>query len=335
MITNFYPGKLFLLGEFNVMESGHSAIITPVNRGMSFSISESSLFHIESDYGNIKSSSLDEFKDIRYVYEALLSIEKYLTFNNIKLKPFKLKIVSNLESKGVKYGFGSSGVVLVGVVETVLNYHGVYLTKLELFKWCVFTQHSMNEVSSGGDLAVAIYKKTILYTRYNIRLLSKLSIESIQEDWEYLDIRCIDVSLEVIVGWTGIPNKTQSSLKKLKQWESECPSEYTLWMEKSNNLVLQFLANIKDANQSLEIIKQYQKQLEILGDLARINIETPLLKELVAIANSNHAVGKISGSGGGDCGLAFLKSTQQVDKHKIIQEWNKRGILYIDIKGEL
>lgn len=136
MIEVTYPGKLFILGEYSIMEKNHSAIIVSVNRYIKGIIEAHPTLIIESDYGKFTDTTYDE--KMNYVKTAYEVSVDYLSLKDLAIKPFKLTLTSELNNaQNQKYGFGSSGVVIVSVIDAVLKFHNVKLDKETLFKLSV------------------------------------------------------------------------------------------------------------------------------------------------------------------------------------------------------
>lgn len=76
---------------------------------------------------------------------------------------------------------------------------------------------------------------------------------------------------------------------------------------------------------AFEAIKENRRLLQNLGLQAGVQIETELLEKLAQIAVDCSGAGKSSGSGGGDCGIAFLPDSRAAEKVK--SAWQETGIM--------
>ena len=83
----------------------------------------------------------------------------------------------------------------------------------------------------------------------------------------------------------------------------------------------------------LIFLRENGELLRNLGKETNIDIETKKLAILSEIANKNGGAGKVSGAGGGDCGIAI--TFNQDDSEKIIREWKEEGIDSIDVELSL
>lgn len=297
MIEVRYPGKLYIMGEYNVMEPNRSAIILSINRYLMVRIKPSKTLNIQSDYGVINETSQDKMK---HVSGALKVAQAYLEKNNIEFVPFEMVIESELDAKAnKKYGFGSSGVVVVAVLDAILKYHDITLSKLKLFKLAVYTQTVIEEVSSGGELACSIYGGLIYYRRY---LKLPTSLDDIDKTWDALEIKPIKRTFHVEVGYTHQAFNSKSFLDEVYRKKTQDPDTYQLFLQEAENLVLSFLNE-----QKLSLIAEYRHWMINFGSWAGIDIETEVLKNLIESANSEGYPAKASGAGGGDCGIALSK----------------------------
>lgn len=320
-----YPGKLFLMGEFAIMEKGSVAVVSAVNHYLNITIEPSDTFEIISSYGKLRGQEVFENKVMPHIHTCLQVLEDLFVF-----KPFKLEIQSELEIDGVKVGFGSSGVVIVGVLDSLLRFHEVSISKLELFKLACIVQLKMDEFSSGGDLASCVYRDTVVYHTYDREWLMDQDLNTkklLTQVWPDLKIEplSIDRLFDLEIGWTGEPNSTNVSLQVLNQRIAEDPEYYLEWVKKANKETLTFIEAV--TNESFDVLSEavfaYQQLMSELQEWLGIAIETPQLK---ALMESTQYPSKISGSGGGDCGIVFVPKGQS---HDFIQTWKNENIKQI------
>ena len=319
MIEVKYPGKLFILGEYAIMKEGNNAIIAAVNRYLSAKIEASKTLEIISDFGNLREDNF-EISDLIYVKEAYNVAKDYLELKDIDIKTFKMVIESELNAKeNLKYGFGSSGVVVVAVIDAILKFHEIELDKLSLFKLAVVSQYRMGKLSSGGDLASAIYGKIIHYRRYNLDNVSK-DVKSVLKPWTNLEINYIGLDEDIHVGFTNKSHETNDALIKLKEFSKQ--DNYATFIEKGNQIVLDFLSD-KDIAKAINNYRTWMLDLE---NNLNYKIEIKRLSDLIDSAKELGLSAKISGSGGGDCGIAI----GQVDQDVLKSKWSELGIEYIE-----
>lgn len=323
MISRSFPGKLYLLGEYFVMEPGAGACILAVNRYLTTTITKSDTLKIMTAYGDVESlNQRDECGPLRYVINALHVAYDYIHYKGKKLVPFQLNIESELEREDhAKYGFGSSGVVIVAVIASILEFHGLAVSSEVIFKLAVLAQYRMQELSSGGDLAVAAMKRSIYYQRYNPKVLSK-DVQCVDKMWEGLVMEPLHLPYFVEVGWTQKSWKTQTSLEAVSLRKKQDKNDYNMLMIEAKKIVDHFRIH-----QTLDDISQYRKWLLKFAKWADIFIETPELTALIEGAQKAGYVAKSSGAGGGDCGIAL---SLVENKQELTEIWKKNNIEIIE-----
>lgn len=322
MIKVSYPGKLYVIGEYSIMEPGNTAVLVPVNRRMTGAIKPSDSRYIKTSFGDMTGYDLDgsivKLPHVHYAHNSAMELVDHLGMTRRK---FNLELISELESKNdKKYGFGSSGVVIITVLDTILRYHGIDLSKLELFKLAVYTQKRMGSLSSGGDLACAIFDTPISYTRYTPTSIGDF-VDCIFESWDLLKITPLNLGYDIAIGWTKTPQSTELSLLGINSKVKEDPEGYALLCEEAQQYVKTF---IDDTEQRLSMIDAYRlwmKKLEIWGSIV---IETPTLTKLIEVANDLGLHAKVSGAGGGDCGIALYQDESVLDE--LYHQWELNGI---------
>lgn len=316
-------GKLYILGEYNVLFPKGDAIIYGLNKHIKFSIVPAENFIYKTreqvkyfDY-NGKHFTFESNNNDEIIKAAINTTFNYLVYKKIEPKTFNLTIVSDLESKnGEKYGFGSSSALISGVIKSILLYHDFEIDNLLVFKLSVLTQHNLNEFSSGGDLASAIYGGIIYYRRYNKEWVYENSknIEIVEKKWPGLKIIELKSDLKFAAVWTKTSYKTKNltyeiTKKELKQAKRIVSSAY-------RNIINNNYLNLK------KDIQKYQLWMENV--LKQDELYTKELKLAVKITNKYHLASKISGAGGGDSiiflypsGFNFANLEKELEEHNL------------------
>lgn len=349
MIVKRAPGKLYIAGEYAVIQPTYRAILIAVDRFITVFLRESPNKGMITSYGNLcltwtrqgdKIIIEGQEKNFSYVMAGINIVESYVREKGIKAAYYDLEIVSELESSGgKKYGLGSSAAVTVATIEAICSYYKISLTKEKLFKLSSLAHLSLKSNGSCGDLAASVYGGWIAFSTFNREWLlqqwSKKSIgRLINMKWKDLSIEKLNPpqGLEIAVAWTGSPSSTRNLVDKLNDSKVENRVIYEKFMGDSRTAVEKMIFAFREKN-----IEEFQKQIqinrEILRDLSKdlnISIETPLLRDLVDIGLRYKAYGKLSGAGGGDCGFIILKD--DVNLKVITREWEKSGITYLPLK---
>ena len=118
---------------------------------------------------------------------------------------------------------------------------------------------------------------------------------------------------------------TSPMIRKIQQLRDEQPSVYKRFFQDSQAAVKALDRAFREGNMnnSLQSLSDNREALMRLSDQANAEIETPLLKELIRIAN-RYGAGKTSGAGGGDCGIAFIVNDDNLANLK--RDWQEAGI---------
>lgn len=348
MIKVSVSGKLFVAGEYAVVNSGSSAILIAVNRFLNIEINPSDTLSVSSQnyFDNtilkrsnniVVNNNSDNFK---YVYYALKIVEEYVLSQNITLENYQINITSDLLSdNNEKLGLGSSGAVTVGIIKAILKFYNLAYDNLLLFKLSALSSSHISINSSFGDIAAIVYTGMIKYTTFDKEFVFNYYknnglIKTLELDWPLLNIESInfDLDLALVVGWTKKPSDTLDLVKKIEI--DKASDFYKDFVIKSNNIVL----NICDAivNNDVNLFKDMiSLNRELLLNL-NASIETKELSALIEIVNKS-GVSKVSGAGGGDCGIGFV--SKDFDINRIIEKLDENNIKYLDLdiysKGDI
>ncbi|MEJ5919105.1 phosphomevalonate kinase [Corynebacterium sp. H78] len=344
-------GKLYIVGEYAVMDPQGLAVLAGVDRFLTATVTPS-LF---DDRGRIYSSyygadgreffcASDGRKGSYGTDIAGRAIE--LAYGIIESRgavaeAVDIRIDSGLDDSvtGKKYGLGSSGAVAVAVIRAVTAAHGVELSALEVFKAAYVATVRAGAKGSAGDIACSSHGGVVLYRRPDVDVAQELidadPIGAVFANWPglILDSREDLAGLDFLVGWTGTPVKTDEQLAAAEKAARNAADATSAHDEKVREFVdasatvakkLWEAARVGDREQIEEQIRCSRKLLAGYADLKGLQIETPLLASLADIAAHNGAVGKSSGAGGGDCGIALAGTG--ADTGTILAQWCDAGI---------
>lgn len=335
MIVSKFPGKLFLIGEYSAIVPGATSVIASVSKSLTVSIKEASTFEIRTGFGNLTSPIT--FEDLtgplRYVKAAIVTAQNYAK----STRPFEMNIESDLEHQGVKYGFGSSGVVVVAVIDAILRFNHISYSKMDLFKLAILCQKKLGLKGSGGDIASAIYQGVIAYTRYDDTWLENHYNDEdiVQKEWPLLQIEPLtNQNIDIVVGWTQKQNATEPYVEIFEDFFKKDSALFREFYVESQNDVKMFVDawETRDANQLDRAVNHYRQWMKKLQEVLNIEIETPLLSALIDEANQLGYPAKISGSGGGDCGIVFDLWNDFENLEKLGKMWSKHDIVKLEIE---
>lgn len=345
------PGKVYIAGEYAVVEPGHSAIITTVNLFMTLKITQ-----IEAEQGTVFSDGFTEkpihwhrqdnkvmlehsAEELKYLLSAIHTTEAYLLENDFELKYYDIHIQSDLKNLGgSKLGLGSSGAVTVTAVQSLLEFYDAEFNDLLVYKLSVLAQLELGINSSFGDLAAITYSGWIKYTSFNrdyVKLYrSQNSLtHTLKTYWPNLMIKRLNVSKnqQLLIGWSGSPASSDELVGSVQSMKTQTENQYEHFLEesKASVLLLEPALENNESNKIKKAIQRNRKALQQMGEETQVVIETPLLTKLIEIAEKNGGTAKTSGAGGGDSGIAFL--FQKNLKQQLIDEWAANGITHLPL----
>ena len=364
MIETRAPGKLFIAGEYAVVEPGQPAVLIAVDRCITVRLTESEgagRIH-SSEYGQApvvwrreddgEHIIVDE-RPFDYVLSAISTVEELRSDRGASPRYFDLEISSELnDSDGRKFGLGSSAAVTVATIAALDEFYRLGLTLTERFKLAVLATIAISTKASGGDLAASTFGGWIRYSSPDRAALHAhreahgvVSAMSCSE-WAGCSARRVTPpsSLDLLVGWTGSPASTEHLVTRVhtpRERTDESSSESSPAAQKprplvsfaaeSHTLVDDLVAafDADDAEASLTTIRSVRALLRRLSDSTGSLIETEALHDLCEIAETHGAAAKPSGAGGGDCGIALAHP--HTEAQTILSGWEAAGIRPLDL----
>ena len=352
-ITSKAPGKLFIAGEYAVVEPGHGAIIAAVSRYLTVTIDETTSVGTLTSTQNPDvvvewTRENEQFRakgdhPYKLVEEAILVAEQYVRECGILTNAlYSLSITSELDDakRGIKYGLGSSGAVVVATIQAVLDFYETPRTPLLIYKLSVLTNLRLSQRGSFGDIAASSFGGMVYYTSPDRSdLLIKLQSQTIKEicdnDWKDLLIERLPEipDFTLLVGWTGQVAITDSLIQATEKKRKVATDSafYKEFLVKSHAIVhgLQTAWNKQDIPALQEGIRSNRALLNEFAQVMQLEIETPALQTLCNLAEQNGACAKTSGAGGGDCGICFTQN--ETERQQIETQWAKAQIQVLPI----
>jgi phosphomevalonate kinase len=359
MIKISAPGKLFLSGEWSVLEMGNPGIVAAVNKRVWVEAEEASEISVSVDDFKI-SDAMGEFGDGRFEWTSELTDEqrerlifcrgaieaalKYLG----EFKPFRIRSwgeMSQLEVDGEmkKIGFGSSAASVVAFVSAILKLNGKDIESRDvrdiIYKLSTIAHYFVQgKVGSAFDVAASTYGGVFVYKRFDPKWLlgqmesSKAVKEIVEEDWPGFEVEELEIpeGFDLLVGWTRGSASTSAMVKQMNGFKEQNPGEYKRLFDQIADLVRGLIPAWKagDKESILEYLRKNEDYLRELGKKSGVNIETPELMKLSEVANQAGGAGKLSGAGGGDCGIAVCFDSGIAEKIK--QGWSQAGLYLVD-----
>lgn len=278
-------GKLFLLGEYAVLEGG-PALLTPVSQRANVTLgSGSGVISIGSETVTITmTAALKQFPLLSAVREVL---------DTDQLEHHALTLdTSQFYRNGQKLGLGSSAALTVALVKACRPDD----TPEEVYQLAdACHKHFQGGVGSGADIALAAMDTPIQFT------LSE-GPTPIQ----------LPSDLHMLAIWTGQAASTTQLVGSVHDYRKAHPEKYRGHIEGLIETAKRGLKALSHQNshQIVATIEQYDRQLENLSLDSSVNFYNQLHVEMRKKVKLPY---KPSGAGGGDFGIAY-----STDKNEII-----------------
>ncbi|MDO4813636.1 MAG: phosphomevalonate kinase [Gemella sp.] len=332
-------GKLYLAGEYAILEDNAKALITSVPKKITAQIKADTRTTISDNVYNTKVELDQEHKDFTTIQNLIKFVQNYCNIYT----PFSLEIDNELIADSKKYGFGSSGAVLVAITRALLLFYKQNFDNYKIFKIVVLFSLKNGMSGSMGDVAAACQEGITYYEKFEEKpikeYIEKYSSKEIIDNlnWPGLVIENIEVTapVEIVAKWTGEVIDTKIHVKKWAQNKKEMnmPSanlrekvkrilekrKYKKFIDRSNQLVLRLKNFLQGSNPELVtlVVKDIRKNLLYLEEISNIPMETISMKKYIM----TFPAGKQSGSGCGDMVLGFRTNT--CDKFTITLDLTK------------
>lgn len=363
LITEKAPGKLYIAGEYAVVENGYPAILVALDQFVTCSIEESAAEVgkiISRQYHNnalqwyrLGEQMVVDNRDnpFSYILSAIKVTEEYARSFARELRIFDLHIDSQLDSdSGKKYGLGSSAAVTVATVKALCHFYNLPVTKDETFKLAAIAHFEVQGNGSLGDVAASVYGGWIAYHSFDRQWLAQqrkyLDLRTLVDlPWPDLKIESLKApsNLQLLIGWTGKPASTSQLVDKISLFKARQQKEYRQFLEDSKHCIQRMVEGFHNAD--LESIKneiRYNRELlKQLGTNSGVHIETPVLNKLCQIAEDFGGAAKTSGAGGGDCGIVAIDRDSNFKQ--VLKKWTANKIEQLplsvhfieNVKGEI
>ncbi|MBU5678631.1 MAG: phosphomevalonate kinase [Candidatus Aenigmatarchaeota archaeon] len=368
------PGKLFIAGEWAILELGNPGIVASIDKRVYVELDKinnkkekNKILLTFEEIGTKNIEARFEDNELKIFSKVKKETKEYMKFVKAAIeiallyirefKPFKIrtwgkgtsiKMGKNL----IKIGFGSSAACTVATIASILKFHNHDIesedAKERIYKLATIAHYiAQGKLGSGFDIASSCYGGIFAYYRFDPNWLNeRIEINNgkivVKEDlkkivdkkWPYFKIERLPMlkDFQLLVGWTGEKASTSEMIKRINEWRAKSgEEEYKAFCSNVNSLVNNLIIAWKkeDKKKILELIRKNEEYLRELGKRADVNIETEKLRKLSEIANSLGGAGKLSGAGGGDCGIAITFSKEIA--RKIKNNWKRDNIVPLDV----
>lgn len=340
------PGKLYIAGEYAVVETGFPAIIVALDQFVTVTIQSadqigsivSSQYQENSIYWRREDGEMvfdNRDNPFHYILSAIKVTEDYAKTVGKELGIYHLTVESDLDSQdGRKYGLGSSAAVTVATIKALCQFYDLPMDHDKLFKLAAIAHFSVQGNGSLGDIAASVYGGWIAYHSFDrdwLKLAEKNYnfAELLSMDWPGLNIELLTPpdDLRLLVGWTGSPASTSHLVDRVALNKAKQQQSYQDFLSNSKACLKRMINGFREQNLAAiqTEIALNRKLLNELDQFTHAHIETPLLKKLCDIAEEFGGIAKTSGAGGGDCGIAIIDANKELKK--LVDKWSANKII--------
>ncbi len=345
LVTAQAPGKLYIAGEYAVVETGYPAVIVALNQFVTVTV------EVADTYGSINSKQYQENSltwqrngdemvfdnrdnPFHYILSAIRCTEIYARELGKPLSLYTMDVDSDLDATdGKKYGLGSSAAVTVATVKALDQFYQLHMSNDHIYKLAAIAHLDIQGNGSLGDIAASVYGGWIAYRSFDKAWLAAerrehtLS-ELLEMAWPELSIELLDApdDMRLLIGWTGSPASTSRLVDKIAIAQAREREEYQAFLAASRNTLEGLIEGFR--RHSLAAIqagiRANRQLLNHLATLSGVEIETPSLRKMCDLAESAGGAAKSSGAGGGDCGIALVDAS--IDTAELKAQWVQEAI---------
>ncbi|MBF6267707.1 phosphomevalonate kinase [Nocardia farcinica] len=353
MISERAPGKLFVAGEYAVVEPGRHAILTAVDRYATATVRAShtdAAVTVCTDLGQGVQLACRRAgtglvpangrarppAELAYVFAAAAVVERLLIERGHPVLPCRVAVTADLADRsGRKFGLGASAAVTAATVAALGRFHRLGLSRMDRYRLAMLATLSVDPAASGGDVAASTWGGWLVYGSPDRRWVSEtLATRSVTEllsrPWPGLSVHRLPPPARsaLRVGWTGTPVATPGLVRSVRRGRDRRAGDYRAFVAATEECV-RALARALEADEPGAVhagILRARELLVRLDSVARAGIMTPRLRALCAAGDAVGAAAKPSGAGGGDCGIAFLDPTDTAALAELADRWRAAGI---------
>ena len=337
------PGKMILLGEYAVLE-GTPALVYAVNRRARVSVCR-----IPGNESQVSAPSLSvpyqpfvctNKKKIHFDPNLISSISSRLIFFKhifeslivpLNLSPDKQAMSIELVSDAFydqklhsKLGFGSSSALTVALTKALIREFGLDKTDTEIFRIALDAHRSaQGKIGSGIDVAASSFGGAVEY-----QLTKPNPSARTLEAWTHLNMAVI---------WTGKSASTSRMVQSVSTLRKTDPELFRNRMQQLSDFSNEGIAAYKaqDTSRFLSTINHFNTAMQNLGDDSHTPIISEVHHKIAQLAKKMGGAYKPSGAGGGDIGLLFTETAEDLIRiHKEIQNMGLATIqVELDTRG--
>ncbi len=301
------PGKLFLVGEYAVLEGG-TAVLAAIDRLASGQF-----------MAGLEPESPFVAESVRAAALAIGDMAVALPYGSV------LVDTSTFTEGASKLGLGSSAATAVASVGAVMELAGMSIADNRDLLFSIADgahRTAQGGMGSGADVAASVYGGVVRFRRPPG---GAPAIETLPPP----------ASLEMVAFWTGEPADTASRVEAVQAFGRRARPVYESIVGNLVALGDQFANALIDDNvgEAIAAVRAYGQGLVDLGAAAEVRIVTAPFLRAAELAAATGGAAKPSGAGGGDVGIALFPERDAAGA--FTARAREAGLLVLDLGIEL
>jgi phosphomevalonate kinase len=316
------PGKIFLAGEYAVLDGGRPALVCGVDRFLHASwelARDVRLVHRPS--GLVWDGGMPP-PELRFAARAAEIALRLCAEEGLPRHGFRLVFEDDLSLEGVKLGLGGSAAASVIAVRAACAAQGRLLSGEESLALAL-AAHWIEQggSGSGGDVA-ACALGGVLEVRAQVPWHSAEEAMAATAG-DLLHAHAVEVErvpapadLRLLLAFTGKAADTRVLTREVRAFMEGDPRRWKAVADDLAGFAKALRAALEAGLQesALEAVRGAAASMAVLGEQAGAGIITTDLALACALAASAGAAGKPSGAGGGDCAVIFAFGDEARDR---------------------
>jgi len=301
------PGKVFLAGEYAVLDPGRPALVVAVDSKLHAIWESAPRLRIVHRPSGATWEGGAPPEELRFAVRAAQLAARFCGAE----PPMRLVFDNDLAAKHVKLGLGGSAAASVIAVRAVCAAAGRTLTEDETISLAL-ASHWVEQGGSGSGADVAACTLGgVLEVRSRIAWKAPEDVMALPPqqiaEARPLEIRRVSVPAEprLLLAFSGRAADTRGLIAAVKAFSA---AQRGLWRARAVDIsaaceALRDALEKNDQKAALEAVRRGAAAMAALGEQAQVPIATPELLHACALATFAGAAGKPSGAGGGDCAV--------------------------------
>ena len=312
------PGKVFLAGEYGVLDPGRPALVAAVDRKLSATWESAPGIRVLHQPSGLVWESGEPPEELRFAVRAAQLAARFCG----AAPPVRIVFENDLAISNVKLGLGGSAAASVLAIRAVCAAAGREITDDEVVS-LAFASHWVEQGGSGSGADVAACALGgVLEVKSRIGWKSAEDVIAMppQElaQTRPLELRRVNVPADfrMLLAFTGRAADTRALIAAVKAFAA---GQRGLWRARAVDIAtacdaLRDALERSDQIAALEAVRRGAAAMAALGEQAQVPIVTPELSHACALASFAGAAGKPSGAGGGDCAVVIAFGDEARDR---------------------